>query len=90
MNTLTSASVIRRMKVVMRIKILVRKNLKMSPNKTAAQCVHAALGAYKKNPTDHYACIVLEASDKKFEEARVAHPEAYVVTDAGHTEVPPG
>jgi peptidyl-tRNA hydrolase len=74
----------------MRIKILIRKNLKMSDKKMAAQCVHAALGLYKQNPQGHWACVVLDASDKKFEEAKVAHPEAYVVTDSGRTEVPPG
>lgn len=75
---------------MMRIKTLIRRNLKMSDLKTAAQCQHAALGLYKKNPQDHFACVVLEASDKKFDEAKVAHPEAYVVTDAGLTEVPAG
>ena len=74
----------------MRIKILVRRNLKMSDKKMSAQCVHAALGLSRKFPKqDHWACVVLDASDKKFDEAKVAHPEAYVVTDAGLTEVPP-
>lgn len=74
----------------MRIKILVRKNLKMSSNKTAAQCVHAAIGLYKKDPRDHWSCIVLDVSDKKFEEGKEAHSDCYVVTDAGYTEVPAG
>jgi len=73
-----------------RIKLLVRKNLRMSERKVAAQCVHAAVGLYKKDPQDHWSCVVLEASDKKFEEAKLAHPEGYVVTDAGYTEVPAG
>ena len=74
----------------MRIKFIVRKNLKMSDNKRAAQCVHAALGLYKKDPQDHWSCVVLDASDKKFDEAVAAHPDGYMVTDAGYTEVPAG
>jgi peptidyl-tRNA hydrolase len=72
------------------IKLLVRKNLRMSERKVAAQCVHAAIGLYKRDPQDHWTCIVLEASDNKFEEAKQAHPEAYVVRDAGYTEIPAG
>jgi len=78
----------------MRIKILVRKNLKMTEFKTAAQCVHAALNLYKLFPRDHWSCVVLGVSDKKFEEKRdalaVTAEPGYVVTDAGYTEVPPG
>ena len=77
----------------MRIKILVRKNLKMTELKTAAQCVHAALNLYKLYPQDHWSCVVLGVSDKKFEEAKAAAAVCgpyYVVTDAGYTEVPPG
>lgn len=73
-----------------RIKLLVRKNLRMSERKVAAQCVHAAIGLYKKDPQEHWSCVVLEASDNKFEQAKVAHPEGYVVHDAGYTEVPAG
>lgn len=73
-----------------RLKMLVRRNLHMSENKTGAQCSHAALGLYKKDPQEHWSCVVLDASDKKFEEAKGAHPEAYVVHDAGLTEVPSG
>ena len=74
----------------MRIKILARRNLKMTPGKQAAQSVHAALGLYKQNPQPHWSCVVLEVSDKKFEEAIEAHPGCYVVTDAGYTECPVG
>ena len=73
-----------------KIKMLPRRNLKMTDNKLAAQCVHAALGLHKKDPQEHWRVVVLDASDKKFEEAKAAHPEAYVVTDAGYTEVPAG
>jgi peptidyl-tRNA hydrolase len=72
------------------LKLLVRKNLKMSPNKLAAQCVHAALGLHRQDPQQHWKCIVLDASDKKFEEAKAGHSGAYVVRDAGYTEVPAG
>jgi peptidyl-tRNA hydrolase len=75
---------------VKRIKLLVHKNLRMSERKVAAQCVHAALGLYKKDPQDHWSCVVLEASTAKFREAIAAHPEGYVVTDAGYTEVAAG
>lgn len=71
-----------------RIKILVRKNLKMSDNKIAAQAVHAALGL--PNPDPMMSVVVLQVSDAKFQEAQQAHPHAYVVHDAGYTEVPPG
>lgn len=73
-----------------RIKLLIHKNLRMSERKVAAQCVHAAIGLYKKDPQDHWSSVVLEASTKKFYEAIAAHPEAYVVTDAGLTEIPAG
>jgi len=73
-----------------RAKFYVRKNLKMSPNKIAAQCIHAALGLYKQDPQEHWKCIVLELSDKRFEEAKIANPSAYIVRDAGYTEVKPG
>lgn len=71
-----------------RIKILIRKNLHMTASKTAAQCVHAALGLYKQDPRPHHSCIVLEVSDKKFEEEKKL-VSGYLVIDAGYTEVPP-
>jgi len=73
-----------------RIKFMVHKNLKMSERKVAAQCVHAAIGLYKKDPQDHWSVVVLEASTTKFYEFVAAHPEGYMVTDAGFTEVPQG
>ena len=73
-----------------KIKMLVHRNLGMSERKVAAQCVHAAIGLYKKDPQDHWSCVVLEASTTKFQEAVAAHPEGYVVHDAGYTEVPAG
>jgi len=73
-----------------KIKMLVHKNLNMSERKVAAQCVHAAIGLYRKDPQEHWSVVVLETSTKKFEEAKLAHPEGYAVTDAGYTEVPAG
>lgn len=71
-----------------RIKILYRKNLKMSEGKLAAQSVHAALGL--KGVNAFMSVVVLQASDAKFEEAKAQHPEAWVVRDAGRTEVEAG
>lgn len=75
-----------------RLKILVRKNLKMSPGKVAAQCVHAALGLDKFHGISlhpHMSVVVLHVSDKKFEEAKAAH-DGFSIKDAGFTEVAPG
>lgn len=69
-----------------KIKILFRKNLKMSPGKLAAQSVHAALGLSSPHPL--MSVVVLGVSDAKFEENK---PRAqYLVRDAGYTEVPAG
>jgi len=74
----------------MRIKILVRRNLKLTPGKQSAQCVHAALALYKMEPRAYHSCVVLEVSDKKFQEAISSHSLISVVEDAGYTEVSPG
>jgi peptidyl-tRNA hydrolase len=75
----------------MRLKILARKNLKMTPGKLAAQSVHAALGlALKAQLEAAMPVVVLEVSDKKFQEAVAANECSYVVHDAGYTEVPHG
>jgi peptidyl-tRNA hydrolase len=77
----------------MKIKVLYRRNLKMTPGKLAAQTGHAVLGL---QPVDSYtAIVVLAASDKKFfekvEELKgTAEVKHNVVTDAGLTEVEPG
>lgn len=59
----------------------------MSPGKLAAQAVHAATGIgnidYQMN------VVVLDVSDKKFKEI-VEQEKAFVVRDAGHTELNPG
>jgi peptidyl-tRNA hydrolase len=76
-----------------KVKILVRKNLRLSRGKMAAQAVHAALDlvslgfidvdSYKGLPV-----IVLEVSDKKFEENKAR--KLISIFDAGYTEVKPG
>lgn len=73
--------------MVQRIKILARKNLKMSPGKLAAQAVHAALMLKGTNPMQ--SVVVLEVSDAKFGEAQILN-DIRVVHDAGYTEVPAG
>jgi len=83
-----------------RIKLLVRKNLKMSPGKIAAQCVHAALGLNEMYENKSYcydvlgpelSVVVLEVSDAKFQEAKLVSRAGpyYLVQDAGFTEVAP-
>lgn len=70
----------------MRLKILYRKNLGMSPGKLAAQCVHASRRV--AFPEEVNAVVVLGVSDAKFNEAK---PKAEtVIKDAGYTEVAPG
>ena len=61
--------------------ILINKNVKMSPGKTASQAVHAALAYFG---IEHGAVIVLTASPNKIKNCRV------IVKDAGLTEVQPG
>ena len=81
------------MSSMMKIKILYRKNLKMSPGKLAAQAVHAVLGFVTLNEVVDPVCsvIVLGVSNKKFDEARsYLKASCHVVKDAGYTEVEPG
>ena len=81
----------------MKFKIYFRKNLKMSPQKLAAQVGHVTkeLGRicrYSDPTTD--IIIVLEASDKKFEEVKqltqASNLVNYLQVDLGLTEVPEG
>lgn len=76
----------------MKIKILYRKNLKMSPGKLAAQSVHAALGLlWEVEGVDaRTSVVVLSVSDAKFKEAAEKNDPVYVVQDAGYTEIPAG
>jgi peptidyl-tRNA hydrolase len=76
-----------------RIKVLYRKNLKMSPGKIAAQAVHAALAL--KESRGHInamtSVVVLGVSNRKFDEAKQnASGGMTIVRDAGYTEVEPG
>lgn len=74
-----------------RIKILARKNLKMSPGKLAAQSVHAALGlAVQAELHPLMSVVVLEVNGRPFDEAKATHSPVAVVRDAGFTEVAPG
>jgi peptidyl-tRNA hydrolase len=59
----------------------------MSPGKLAAQAVHAATG--KRHCDYSMNVVVLAVSDKKFREI-VEAENAFVVRDAGHTEIEPG
>lgn len=76
----------------MKLKILYRKNLKMSPGKIAAQAVHAAIGV--KHDDNSLPVVVLEASDNKFfeklRELESCKASYYLVEDAGYTEVEKG
>ena len=71
----------------MRIKVVYRKNLKMTTGKVAAQVAHAVknLG---ETPED-CSIVVLKVSDKKFDE-HAESEEGYMVRDHGKTEVDPG
>ncbi len=91
-------------RLMKRIKILFRKNLKMSEGKIAAQSVHAALGLAHLTPkaaNPMTSVVVLGVSDSKFEEKKTKMNQPlgkefdltqpyYLVSDAGFTEVPPG
>jgi peptidyl-tRNA hydrolase len=82
-----------------RIKILVRKNLKMTPNKIAAQSVHATLAlasVMQASPAELMAManmttVTLDASNQKFWRAKKELEEngilCYAFEDAGYTEV---
>ena len=69
----------------MKIKVIYRKNLKMTEGKVAAQVAHAVknLGA---TPAD---CdiIVLKVSDKKFNELTEEYSDCYIQVDKGLTQV---
>ncbi len=73
----------------MRVKTFYRKNLRMSPEKLAAQIAHVVigLGIYDLLCT----IIVLGISDKKFTEYMEDHKEdGFVHSDLGYTEVDAG
>jgi PTH2 family peptidyl-tRNA hydrolase len=82
--------------------IVVRKDLKMSKGKTAAQCCHACLGSYKKAnlnkikkwENEGYAKIILKVDnlDNLLHINDLSNKNNipnYLVTDQGRTELPP-
>lgn len=75
----------------MKLKIIYRKNLKMSTGKIAAQCVHAAIGLGIADPK--ISIIVLGYSDKKYNETISELFKKginfYEVFDSGYTEIEP-
>ena len=79
----------------MKFKVYFRKNLKMTPQKLAAQVSHVVkeLGRMKleSNPREDV-IVVLQASDKKFEEIKLEFSiqTCYLQVDNGITEVPAG
>jgi PTH2 family peptidyl-tRNA hydrolase len=83
--------------------IVIRSDLKMSKGKTAAQCCHGCLGAFKKSDSDKIKkweqngekkVIVKVASlEELFEIKEIAKKNnviSYMVKDAGRTELPTG
>lgn len=70
-----------------RVKVIYRKNLKMSEGKVGAQVAHAVnkLGYISTDST----IIVLKVSDKKFNEM-IAEQQCYVQVDMGLTQVEAG
>eukprot|EP00047_Mylnosiga_fluctuans_P008726 m.8562 g.8562 ORF g.8562 m.8562 type:complete len:191 (+) comp2302_c0_seq1:2-574(+) len=86
--------------------LIVRQDLKMGAGKAAAQCCHATLGAFQLACDEHpemvaaweeggQAKITLKAPDEKtlmdlYQTARKAGLVAYVVRDAGRTQIPAG
>ena len=79
----------------MKFKVYFRKNLQMTPQKLAAQVAHVVkeLGRMQPNSNPREDIIVvLQASDKKFEEIKDAFVNTvnYLQVDLGMTEVPAG
>ena len=72
----------------MKITILYRKNLKMSPGKLAAQVGHAVAYVVAAGADPQASIVVLQATDKKFFEA--TKEPCIIVKDKGLTEVEPG
>ena len=83
--------------------IVVRKDLRLSPGKLAAQVAHASVEAYRKSGSrqkqaweeDGCKKVVLKAASEAElfalqEAARKAKLPASVIRDAGRTEVEPG
>jgi len=83
--------------------IVFRKDLKLSKGKSVAQGAHASIGAYDKAEGVVVAAwksegakkVVLEVETEHdlielFQDAKDFGLPAVLITDAGHTEIPPG
>ena len=86
--------------------LVTRQDLKLSKGKLAAQCSHAAvhcalvakrqapreLDRYQKNGARKIVCKVPDLHSLKdvYIRGKKAGIVSYLVTDAGHTEIPPG
>ena len=84
--------------------LVVRQSLKMGKGKIAAQCSHAAIGAYVATPTLNKLIwsstgatkIALKATDEQFdailEKLRDDHTDLpyHLVIDEGRTQIPKG
>lgn len=83
--------------------IVVRTDIDMSTGKMVAQACHASLGAYRtadESVANQWeadggmkAVVTVESEDEleqRFKEARSKNIPAYLVTDAGETELEPG
>lgn len=74
---------------MVRIKILARRKLKMTEGKLASQATHAGIRLQQKYPKEYWSCVVLQAGDIAFEQAKKDHPEHVCIVDSGYTEVTP-
>lgn len=83
--------------------IVVRKDLKLSPGKLAAQCCHASLGAYRNadkkliskwEDTGEKKVVVQVENEKAlletWDKAKKLGIATALIKDAGHTEIAPG
>jgi peptidyl-tRNA hydrolase len=78
---------------MLKIKVIYRKNLKMSEGKVAAQVSHAIIGLDKiilNKITIDCTIIVLKVSDRKFFELTQINKNCYIQHDWGLTEVKEG
>ena len=76
-----------------RIKVYYRRSLEMSSDKLAAQVAHAVLGIVRNSGpvAPDSSIIVLEASDRKFNEMQsLSAVPFFVQIDLGITELEPG
>ena len=83
--------------------MVVRSDLKMSKGKTAAQCCHGCLGAFKKSDSkkiekwekegEKKVIVKVTSLEELFEIKEIAEKNSlsnYMVKDAGRTELPTG